>query len=32
MQTVAREKGTSDPTMAPDLDKPLSRTLFIGNS
>jgi len=32
MQTVAREKGTSDPTMAPDLDQPLSRILFIGNS
>jgi len=32
VQTVAREKGTSDPTMAPDLDQPLSRILFIGNS
>ena len=32
MRTVASEKGTSDPTMAPDLDKPLSRILFIGNS
>ena len=32
MQTVAREKSTHDPAMAPDLDKPLSRILFIGNS
>ena len=32
MRTVASEKGTSDPTMAADLDKPVSRILFIGNS